>query len=77
MENNRFGQTVAVSGLAGGVAAGCSNGDAAPTSSTESGTEDASASTQTTEIKSIGLMVQDMSNPFFSAMEKGAKDMTD
>lgn len=25
-------------------------------------------------IESIGLMVQDMSNPFFSAMEKGAKD---
>ena len=77
MKNNRFWLTLAAIGLAGGVAAGCSNGDAAPTSSTESGTEDASASTQTTEIKSIGLMVQDMSNPFFSAMEKGAKDMAD
>ena len=27
------------------------------------------------KIAQIGLMVQDMSNPFFSAMEKGAKQM--
>lgn len=29
------------------------------------------------KIEKIGLMVQDMSNPFFSAMEKGAKDAAD
>ncbi|WP_413451724.1 ABC transporter substrate-binding protein [Georgenia phoenicis] len=29
------------------------------------------------EIESIGLMVQDMSNPFFSAMERGAQDAAD
>lgn len=28
-------------------------------------------------IESIGLMVQDMSNPFFSAMEKGARESAD
>lgn len=39
----------------------CSNGDEEMTSS------------KPTEIKSIGLMVQDMSNPFFSAMDKEAK----
>jgi ribose transport system substrate-binding protein len=33
-----------------------------------------SASERPKEIKTIGLMVQDMSNPFFSAMAKGAKD---
>lgn len=32
------------------------------------------AQTMPSKIESIGLMVQDMSNPFFSAMDKGAKD---
>ena len=32
------------------------------------------AQTMPTKIETIGLMVQDMSNPFFSAMDKGAKD---
>ncbi|MGX9347307.1 ABC transporter substrate-binding protein [Microbacterium sp. KNMS] len=40
---------------------GCTSGDA----ETAAGPE---------EIASIGLMVQDMSNPFFAAMEKGAKE---
>ena len=34
----------------------------------------AAAQTTPHKIESIGLMVQDMSNPFFSAMDKGAKD---
>ncbi|RBP97605.1 LacI family transcriptional regulator [Bifidobacterium aemilianum] len=41
---------------------GCSNGD-----------EEHKAVNTRTEIKSIGLMVQDMSNPFFSSMDKQAK----
>ena len=41
---------------------GCSNGD-----------EDRQSAPKRTEIKSIGLMVQDMSNPFFSSMDKEAK----
>ncbi len=32
------------------------------------------ASATPTKISSIGLMVQDMSNPFFAAMDKGAKE---
>ncbi|WEV67791.1 ABC transporter substrate-binding protein [Bifidobacterium sp. ESL0769] len=42
--------------------AGCDNGD-----------EDKTANSTPKEIKSIGLMVQDMSNPFFSSMQKEAK----
>ncbi|MQA10188.1 MAG: substrate-binding domain-containing protein [Pseudonocardiaceae bacterium] len=41
--------------------AGCTSGDA-----------DVQAN-RTEKIESIGLLVQDMSNPFFSAMDKGAK----
>jgi ribose transport system substrate-binding protein len=41
--------------------AGCSSGDEAGAEGPE-------------KIEKIGLMVQDMSNPFFSAMDKGAKD---
>lgn len=37
-------------------------------------TGDETVKPRTTKITSIGLMVQDMSNPFFAAMEKGAKD---
>ncbi|MDK8803548.1 ABC transporter substrate-binding protein [Dermabacter hominis] len=36
-------------------------------------TGDETVKPRTTKIESIGLMVQDMSNPFFAAMEKGAK----
>jgi ribose transport system substrate-binding protein len=35
---------------------------------------DTSAASKPKKIEKIGLMVQDMSNPFFSAMDKGAKD---
>lgn len=35
---------------------------------------DSSAASKPKKIEKIGLMVQDMSNPFFSAMDKGAKD---
>lgn len=45
----------------------CSSGDPAPgTSNGDTAVPDS--------IESIGLMVQDMSNPFFSAMTKGAED---
>lgn len=40
----------------------CSSGDAQP------------AANKPKKIEKIGLMVQDMSNPFFSAMDKGAKE---
>lgn len=40
----------------------CSSGDAQ------------TAADKPTKIEKIGLMVQDMSNPFFSAMDKGAKE---
>ena len=40
----------------------CSSGD------TQAGTN------KPAKIEKIGLMVQDMSNPFFSAMDKGAKE---
>lgn len=46
--------------------AGCSDGDGSNDTNATSGTPD--------KIEKIGLMVQDMSNPFFSAMEKGAKE---
>lgn len=36
-------------------------------------TGDEAVKPRTKKIESIGLMVQDMSNPFFAAMEKGAK----
>jgi ribose transport system substrate-binding protein len=42
--------------------AGCDNGDG-----------DKTSNSTPKEIKSIGLMVQDMSNPFFSSMQKEAK----
>lgn len=60
----RIGAAVAASTL---LFAGCSNGDA-PSAGAPAG------STAPKEIKSIALMVQDMSNPFFSAMTKGAKE---
>lgn len=60
----QIGALVAASTL---VLAGCSTGDAPAARSS-------GASTTPKEIKSIALMVQDMSNPFFSAMTTGAKD---
>jgi len=48
--------------------AGCSSGDP---------TTPAAGSGQSKTIKSIGLMVQDTSNPFFAAMAKGAKEAAD
>lgn len=52
--------TIAVTAAALGLAACTSGGDVA-----SEGPE---------SIESIGLMVQDMSNPFFAAMDKGAKE---
>lgn len=46
----------------------CSSGDPVPGSSASGGAN------VPDKIESIGLMVQDMSNPFFSAMTKGAED---
>src|SRR5690606_3946173 len=40
-------------------------------------TGDEAVKPRTTAIESIGLMVQDTSNPFFAAMEKGARDEAD
>lgn len=51
---------VAAATLSMGLSA-CSSGDTSPASKPK-------------KIEKIGLMVQDMSNPFFSAMDKGAKD---
>ena len=42
-------------------------------SAVSNGDNDAAEVSKPTEIKSIGLMVQDMSNPFFTAMDKEAK----
>lgn len=54
--------SIAAAAAAGALLlASCSSGDAEPQDGPEA-------------IESIGLMVQDMSNPFFSAMETGAKD---
>lgn len=61
----RIGAFAAASALA---LAGCSSGDVVPASS------GGASSAGPVQIKSIALMVQDMSNPFFSAMTKGAKD---
>jgi ribose transport system substrate-binding protein len=47
--------------------AGCSSGDPATDSASP-------VAGKTKTIKSIGLMVQDTSNPFFAAMAKGAKE---
>lgn len=55
---------VATAGL--GLTA-CSSGDAPAT-------QDGTAAAIPDSIEKIGLMVQDMSNPFFSAMETGAED---
>lgn len=52
--------TIAVTAATLGLAA-CTSGDDVASEGPES-------------IESIGLMVQDMSNPFFAAMEKGAKE---
>lgn len=77
MKNSRIWAGLAALGLLAGGISGCSNGDPAPSTNNQS-SGDVSAEVQyPTEIKSIGLMVQDMSNPFFSAMEKGAKDMAE
>lgn len=76
MKNTRVLTSLLVLGLAVGGLSGCSNGDKAP-ANTAGQSESSAAVESTSEIKSIGLMVQDMSNPFFSAMEKGAKDMAE
>jgi ribose transport system substrate-binding protein len=57
-------KTTAVAALLTGALAltACSSGDAT------------GAANKPKKIEKIGLMVQDMSNPFFSAMDKGAKE---
>lgn len=68
VQNRRLGLRIAAAAAVSLLAlTGCSTGDT-PTAGS------AAATAGPKQIKSIALMVQDMSNPFFSAMTKGAKD---
>jgi ribose transport system substrate-binding protein len=78
---------VVASVIAGLTLAACSSGssssssssssEAAPaTSAAASAAASASGASAAGKIESVGLMVQDMSNPFFSAMDKGAQEAT-
>jgi ribose transport system substrate-binding protein len=54
--------------------AACTSGDAPPATAGSPGATGGPSAQVPEKIESIGLMVQDMSNPFFSAMTKGAED---
>ena len=73
---------VIATALVGLTLSACSSGSEAASSSSEAapassaGAASDSGSAPAGAIESVGLMVQDMSNPFFSAMEKGAQEAT-
>ena len=73
MKRNKMalaGSLLAISALA---LTACTSGDA-QNGAGATGTGSATAAAVPEKIESIGLMVQDMSNPFFSAMTTGAED---